>query len=105
MVEHSRPHPSSGGPIPLPVPGLGGAQSFTTLEALMTHYSRWLPAQYVWNVVEAEKEVFVVRRECSLQETHMQFLRKCESALMRSLAEVQAGRSGWDWNYVAPPAP
>ena len=87
----------------MPIPGIGQPLAFTTLEGLMAHYSQWLPTQYVYNLIEAEKEIFVVRKECSLQETRMHFLKKCESALLRSLAEAQAGRAAWDWSYVAPP--
>ena len=38
-------------------------------------------------------------RTCSLGETHVQFLRKCESALARAVNEAQAGRAGWDWSW------
>ena len=36
--------------------------SFTTMEGLVAHFSHWLPPQYVHNLIEAEKEVFVVRQ-------------------------------------------
>lgn len=104
MLDPSRGYLPAGsqGPAPLPIPGIAAPFAFTTLEGLMAHYSQWLPAQYVYNLVEAEKEVFIVRKECSLQETRQQFLKKCESALNRSIAEAQAGRAAWDWSYVAP---
>ncbi len=89
--------------IPLPIPGIAAPFAFTTLEGLMSHYSQWLPGQYVYNLVEAEKEIFVVRKECSLQETRVQFLKKCENALSKSLVEAQSGKAAWDWSYVAPP--
>lgn len=65
----------------------------------MAYYSRAMPPAYVHGLIEAEKEIFVVRRECSLRETQIQFLRKCESALSRALFEAQAGRAAWDWNW------
>ena len=86
------------------MPGSGAPTAFATVEALIVHYARFLPLDFVRAVIEAEKEIFVVRRECSLQETHVQFLRKCEGALARSLAEAQAGRFAWEWYYPAPAA-
>jgi hypothetical protein len=109
MMDPTRPYlPPQAAPLPassLPIPGIAAPFAFTTLEGLMAHYSQWLPSQYVQNLVEAEKEIFVVRKECSLQETRLQFLKKCESALTRSLAEIQSGRANLDWSYIAPPAP
>ena len=90
---------------PFPIPGSGSVSPFATVETLIVHYARHLPLAYVRAVIEAEKEIFVVRRECTLQETHAQFLRKCEGALARSLAEAQAGLLAWEWSYVAPVIP
>ncbi len=102
--------------VPAPAPILGsmdsqgifslpgqGAGAFGSLESLAAYFSRYLPPAYVSSLIEAEKEIFVVRRDCTLEETHAQFLRKCDSALRRSLAEAEAGRAGWDWS-CAPPA-
>lgn len=86
-----------------PLAGSGVACAFATLDSLAAFYARYLPAGYVRNLIEAEKEIFVVRRECTLEETHAQFLRKCEGALRRSLEEARDGRAGWDWSW-APPA-
>jgi hypothetical protein len=87
-------------PSPFPVSGTSAGSSFATLEALMTYYSRAIPPAYVQGLVEAEKEIFVVRRDCSLRETQIQFLRKCEYAFARALADAQAGRAPWDWNWA-----
>ena len=92
--------------FPRPGPLQGSAcegSAFATFESLQAYYSRMMPAAYVQGLIEAEREVFVVRRECSLRETQIQFLRKCESALARALAEALAGRAAWDWS-IAPPA-
>jgi hypothetical protein len=78
--------------------------TFTTMEGLVAHFSQWLPPPYVHNLIEAEKEIFVVRRDVSLQETRLQFLKKCESAMSRILLDMQAGRGAMDWNYQAPRA-
>ena len=81
--------------------------SFITMEGLVAHFSQWLPRQYVHNLIEAEKEVFVVRRDVSLQETRLQFLKKCENSMVRILLE-SAGRPdhpGLDLQYQRPPAP
>lgn len=85
--------------MPFPMGGLSALPSFATLDSLIAYYSRWIPVQYVQGVIEAEKEVFVVRKDCSLGETRVQFLRKCESALARAVKEAQAGRAGWDWSF------
>jgi hypothetical protein len=87
-------------PSPFPVSGPSAGSSFGTIEALVAYYARAMPPQYVHGLIEAEKEVFVVRRDCSLRETQVQFLRKCESALARALAEAHAGRAAWDWNWA-----
>jgi len=86
-------------PTPFPLSGTAAQPSFATLESLMAFYARWMPAAYVHGIIEAEKEVFIVRKDCSLGETHVQFLRKCESALARAMSEAQAGRGGWDWSW------
>jgi hypothetical protein len=90
-------------PSPFTMPGLAPGAAFATLEALIAYYARAMPLAYVQGVIEAEKEIFVVRRECSLRETQIQFLRKCESALARAFAEAQAGRAAWDWSWVPRP--
>ena len=71
---------------------------FTTHEALVAHFIQKLPQDYVIAVIENEKQVFVVRKEVSLQETRLQFLKKCENALLKTLAEIENGRSP-DWGY------
>ncbi|MBW8889434.1 MAG: hypothetical protein JF616_16890 [Fibrobacteres bacterium] len=87
-------------PTPFPLDGHSALPTFATLDSMIVFYARWMPAPYLHGVIEAEKEVFVVRKDCSLGETHVQFLRKCESALARAVNEAQAGRAGWDWSWV-----
>ena len=87
-------------PSPFQISGTSFGSAFATPDALINYYARAMPLAYVQGVVEAEKEIFVVRRECSLRETQIQFLRKCESALARALADAQAGRAAWDWNWA-----
>ena len=96
-------HPDTLTPVfaPLPSPGSAVQFAFTTMEGLVGHFAQWLPTQFVYNIIENEKEIFVVRRECSLQETRLQFLKKCENALNRTLADLQAGRVQADWNMGA----
>ena len=97
-----RPHPDTVvpvyAPLPLSAPGNAAQFAFTTMECLVGHYSQWLPPRYVNNIIETEKEVFVVRRDCSLQETRLQFIKKCEMALTRTLSDLQSGRTTIDWN-------
>lgn len=85
-------------PLPLPSPGDTVQFTFTTMEGLVGHFSQWLPTPYVNNIIETEKEIFVVRRDCSLQETRLQFLKKCENALTRTVGDLQSGRTTIDWN-------
>jgi len=59
--------------------------TFTNQESLVAHFAQWFPQDWILALIEAEKEVFVVRRECSLEETRMQFLKKCENTLLRWL--------------------
>jgi hypothetical protein len=89
-------------PTPFPLGGMAALPSFATLESLIAFYARWIPVPYLHGVIEAEKEIFVVRKDCSLGETHVQFLRKCESALARAMDDAQAGRAGWDWSWSSP---
>lgn len=86
--------------MPFLVDGLPAAPVFASFEALIAYYARWMPLPHLHGLIEAEKEIFIVRRDCSLQETHAQFLRKCEGALARALADAQAGRAAWDWSGV-----
>jgi hypothetical protein len=85
-------------PLPMPSPGSSVQFTFTTMEGLVAHFSHLLPIQYVNSIIETEKEIFVVRRDCSLQETQLQFLKKCENALTRTLVDLQSGRTTIDWN-------
>jgi hypothetical protein len=106
-MDFPRPYPQPSGPAsslapPLPIPGSGMPFTFTTMEGLVAHFSQWLPPQYVHNLIEAEKEIFVVRRDVSLQETRLQFLKKCEGAMSRIILDMQAGRTSLDWNHQAP---
>ncbi len=100
MAEYS-PYPFQSDPIPK---GPGAIHSdhdeplysFRSIETLMSHFCQWLPEPIALAVIEAEKQVFVVRREVSLEETRLQFLKKCENALTRATLEIQSGPSQ-DW--------
>src|SRR5262245_25427698 len=87
----------------MPAPGVAMPFSFTTMEGLIAHFSQWIPAERVHGVIETEKEIFVVRREVSLHETRLQFLKKCEGALTRAVIEFQSARAPGDWTYGAHP--
>ena len=90
-------------PLPLAAPGNAMQFTFTTMEGLVGHFCQWLPQPYVYNLIETEKEIFVVRRECSLQETRLQFLKKCENALNRTLQDMQSGQAAPDWSLGTQP--
>lgn len=88
-------------PSPFTVGQLAGEREeikyvFTTQENLVAHFSQWFPKDWIRRLIEAEKEVFVVRRECSLEETRLQFLKKCENSLLRWMQQPpQANAEGW----------
>ncbi len=72
--------------------------NFLNTEALVAYFSQWLEHDYILSLVAHEKQVFVVRKEVSLEETRLQFLKKCENSLLKILTEIQNGRSQ-DWGY------
>ncbi len=71
--------------------------AFASYESLVRYFIQWLPEDYVVGVIEKEKFVFVVRKMVSLEETRLQFLKKCENTLLRIINEIQRGRMP-DWN-------
>ena len=75
----------------------GIKSTFTSQESLVGHFAHWFPQDWILSLIEAEKEVFVVRRECSLEETRLQFLKKCENSLLRWLNHPrgEANAEGW----------
>jgi hypothetical protein len=75
--------------------------NFKNLEALFAHFSQWLPPNLIHNLVETEKSVFVVRKECSLEETRLQFLKKCEMSLLRVMSQPEPGSSTGEWYPAA----
>lgn len=72
--------------------------TFTSYQKLVAHFSQWLPESYVATAIENEKLVFVVRREESLEETRLQFLKKCETLLEQISADNKNNRPQ-DWGY------
>lgn len=54
---------------------------FANLAALCRHFEGFLSADRVQERIEAEKTVFMIRRESSLEETMRQFLRRLELVL------------------------
>ncbi len=74
--------------------------TFRNMEDLVAHFSRWLPPNLIHNLVETEKSVFVVRKECSLEETRLQFLKKCELSLTRVMTAPDPGSATGEWYAV-----
>lgn len=74
--------------------------NFTSMEALVAHFSNWLSPNLIHNLVETEKSVFVVRKECSLEETRLQFLKKCEMSLLRVMATPDPESATGEWYAV-----
>jgi hypothetical protein len=97
-----QPYPPQHDPSPFTLGHADGDRegipyAFTTQESLVAHFAHWFPQDWILSLIEAEKEVFVVRRECSLEETRLQFLRKCENSLLRWLHQPrgEANPEGW----------
>ena len=76
--------------------------TFQSMESLVAHFSHLLPYPRIAAVIENEKQVFVVRKEVSLGETQLQFLKKCENTLIRTLVDLQSGRTTLDWGGQEP---
>ena len=85
------------GPDGLPLDRAETKFTFTSQDALAAHFRQWLRIDLIETVIETEKAVFVVRKECSLEETRLQFLKKCEASLTRAISEseVRGGAGGW----------
>lgn len=59
--------------------------TFTSLKALRNYFGTWLADEEIEELVENAKIGFVTRAGCSEEETHLQFLKKCEYKLVRLL--------------------
>ncbi len=78
--------------------------NFSNLAALCRHFEDFLSRERIDERIEAEKTVFIIRRESSLEDTMRQFLRRMEAIL---LSEVEGkpipAESGFS-NNERPPA-
>jgi hypothetical protein len=59
----------------------GTPANFSNLAALCRHFELLIPKDRIDERIEAEKTVFIIRRESSLEETMRQFLRRIECVL------------------------
>ncbi len=59
--------------------------TFTSIKGLSRYFSSWLDDEEIETVVEGAKVGFLVRLGTSSQETKLQFIKKCEYALVRIL--------------------
>jgi hypothetical protein len=78
--------------------------TFTSYESLVDYFTQWLPQDFVASIINNEKQIFVVRKEVSLEETRLQFLKRCENVLIKTLTEIQNGHSQ-DWGYGVQSSP
>ena len=60
---------------------------------MVEHFETLMPSQLVQEIIAAEKAVFVIRRESTLEETRLQFLRRLEAVLKAELR----GEPAPDW--------
>jgi|GEM_PF-4098920 len=71
--------------------------AFSNLTSLCRYFERFLAREQIEERVDAEKLVFVVRRESSLEDTMRQFLRRVEQVLRAEadgLPQPEAGILG-----------
>jgi hypothetical protein len=61
--------------------------SFISMQALQRYFSAWLPDEEIKDRVERARTGFVQRAGCSAEETRLQFLKKCEYSLVRTLRD------------------
>ncbi|MDQ3001100.1 MAG: hypothetical protein M3Y08_07550 [Fibrobacterota bacterium] len=59
--------------------------TFTNLKGLVRYFSTWLEEEDIDEVVKTSKVGFTTRTGCDNEETKLQFLKKCEYALVRIL--------------------
>lgn len=59
--------------------------TFTSLKALRSYFGAWLAEEEIEELVEKAKIGFTHRAGCSDEETHLQFLKKCEYQMVRLL--------------------
>ena len=49
---------------------------------MVEHFETLMPSLQIEELITAEKAIFVIRRESTLEETRLQFLRRLEAVLM-----------------------
>jgi hypothetical protein len=59
--------------------------TFTSRKALDRYFSAWVDEDEIEEVVEAARIGFIVRKGCDEALTRLQFLKKCEYALVRRI--------------------
>ena len=59
--------------------------TFTSIKGLSRYFSSWLDDEEIESVIEVAKVGFLLRAGTSNQETKLQFIKKCEYALVRIL--------------------
>jgi hypothetical protein len=65
--------------------------TFTSRKALNRYFSAWMEEEEIEEVVEAAKIGFIVRKGCDEELTRLQFLKKCEYALVRLIRSGALG--------------
>ena len=60
--------------------------SFQSREHLMAFFSQWLEEPVILQVVEQMKKNFIERSGSAQEETRLQYLKKCQFALMELLS-------------------
>jgi hypothetical protein len=59
--------------------------TFTNMKGLFRYFSNWLDDEDIDAVIEQSKQGFVHRAGCDEEITKLQFIKKCEYALVRIL--------------------
>lgn len=64
--------------------------TFTSRKALDRYFSAWLDKDEIEAIVESARTGFIVREGCGEELTRLQFLKKCEYALVRRIRSGSA---------------
>lgn len=57
---------------------------FQSKKDLISFFSNWIPKDIILETMRIMREKFIKRKGCSRKETKLQYLKKCEFALVRS---------------------
>lgn len=63
--------------------------SFLTEKDMVSFFSNLLPKSKIENIIGISKKEFVIRNTSAEAETQLQFIRKCECKILRTIEEIK----------------